>query len=195
MTTMVSGGETGIRTLGARKGTTVFETAPFDRSGTSPLPRRHSAKCRNRNSMPDRAAANGPAEFIKLSRFHRKVTTHCHQRLAKNDSRTNEKASLIVSSLRFTRFGAAAVSVTAIAAGAAAARDQIHIVGSSTVLPCAQSAAAQISGMTGALSPVVESTGGGMKLFCAGFGERHPDITGASRAMKASECELCRSNG
>ena len=31
-----NGGETGIRTLGAREGTTVFETAPFDRSGTSP---------------------------------------------------------------------------------------------------------------------------------------------------------------
>ena len=30
------GGETGIRTLGTRKGTTVFETAPFDHSGTSP---------------------------------------------------------------------------------------------------------------------------------------------------------------
>ena len=36
--TEVSGGETGIRTLGAREGTTVFETAPFDRSGTSPRP-------------------------------------------------------------------------------------------------------------------------------------------------------------
>lgn len=32
----VSGGETGIRTLGPREGTTVFETAPFDHSGTSP---------------------------------------------------------------------------------------------------------------------------------------------------------------
>ena len=30
------GGETGIRTLGARKGTTVFETAPIDHSGISP---------------------------------------------------------------------------------------------------------------------------------------------------------------
>ena len=30
------GGETGIRTLGTREGTTVFETAPFDHSGTSP---------------------------------------------------------------------------------------------------------------------------------------------------------------
>ncbi|MEA2732336.1 MAG: hypothetical protein QOF70_6811, partial [Acetobacteraceae bacterium] len=31
------GGEAGIRTLGTRKGTTVFETAPIDRSGTSPV--------------------------------------------------------------------------------------------------------------------------------------------------------------
>gem|GEM_PF-2946856 len=32
----VGGGETGIRTLGTREGSTVFETAPFDHSGTSP---------------------------------------------------------------------------------------------------------------------------------------------------------------
>ena len=30
-------GETGIRTLGARKGTTVFETAPIVHSGISPM--------------------------------------------------------------------------------------------------------------------------------------------------------------
>ena len=30
------GGEGGIRTLGTRKSSTVFETAPFDHSGTSP---------------------------------------------------------------------------------------------------------------------------------------------------------------
>jgi hypothetical protein len=34
---VLSGGEAGIRTLGTRKGTTVFETAPIDRSGTSPM--------------------------------------------------------------------------------------------------------------------------------------------------------------
>ena len=33
---LVSGGETGIRTLGRLAPTTVFETAPFDHSGTSP---------------------------------------------------------------------------------------------------------------------------------------------------------------
>ena len=31
-----TGGETGIRTLGRRKPTTVFETAAFDHSATSP---------------------------------------------------------------------------------------------------------------------------------------------------------------
>ena len=34
----VNGGEEGIRTLGTLARTTVFETAPFDRSGTSPPP-------------------------------------------------------------------------------------------------------------------------------------------------------------
>ena len=33
---MENGGEGGIRTHGTREGTTVFETAPFDHSGTSP---------------------------------------------------------------------------------------------------------------------------------------------------------------
>lgn len=33
------GGEAGIRTLGTLAGTTVFETAPIDRSGTSPFKR------------------------------------------------------------------------------------------------------------------------------------------------------------
>lgn len=35
------GGETGIRTLGGVTPTTVFETAPFDRSGISPLAGSH----------------------------------------------------------------------------------------------------------------------------------------------------------
>lgn len=36
MISIANGGETGIRTLGGLSPTTVFETAPFDRSGTSP---------------------------------------------------------------------------------------------------------------------------------------------------------------
>jgi phosphate transport system substrate-binding protein len=82
-------------------------------------------------------------------------------------------------------------------AGQAQARDQISIVGSSTVFPYTQAVAEQFSAMTGAPSPVVEGTGtgGGMQIFCGGIGESHPDITGASRAMKASEWALCESNG
>lgn len=79
---------------------------------------------------------------------------------------------------------------------AASARDQIRAVGSSTVYPFATAVAEQF-GKTGGKSPVVESTGtgGGMKLFCAGVGEGHPDIANASRPMKKAEFELCQTNG
>jgi phosphate transport system substrate-binding protein len=84
-----------------------------------------------------------------------------------------------------------------LASGAAEARDQIQIVGSSTVFPYTQAVAENFANMTGNPSPVVESTGtgGGMKIFCEGVGEGTPDITGASRAMKASEYETCMANG
>lgn len=36
LTAFVFSGKTGIRTLGTRKGTTVFETVPIDRSGIFP---------------------------------------------------------------------------------------------------------------------------------------------------------------
>ncbi len=90
---------------------------------------------------------------------------------------------------------AAAASVAM--AGQAHARDQIKIVGSSTVFPYTQAVAEEFANTTGMPAPVVESTGsgGGMQIFCQGIGEAHPDITGASRAMKQSEYELCRENG
>ncbi|MGE0023610.1 MAG: PstS family phosphate ABC transporter substrate-binding protein [Hyphomicrobium sp.] len=80
--------------------------------------------------------------------------------------------------------------------GAAIARDQIRIVGSSTVYPFTTAVAEQF-GKTGGKTPVVESTGtgGGMKLFCAGVGESHPDVANASRAIKKSEFEDCQKNG
>jgi phosphate transport system substrate-binding protein len=87
---------------------------------------------------------------------------------------------------------------TAVGFGCAAeARDQIQIVGSSTVFPYTQAVAERFSMSTGALAPVVESTGtgGGMQIFCEGIGPDFVDITGASRAMKASEWDLCQQNG
>ena len=92
---------------------------------------------------------------------------------------------------------ALAVVATVAVAGAAEARDQIRIVGSSTVYPFATTVAEQFGKTTNFKTPVIESTGsgGGLKLFCAGVGIEHPDITNASRKIKSSEIETCKKNG
>lgn len=79
----------------------------------------------------------------------------------------------------------------------AQARDQIRIVGSSTVYPFITIAAEQFGRGTEFKTPVVESigTGGGFKMFCDGVGAHTPDINNASRAIKSSEVELCAKNG
>lgn len=78
----------------------------------------------------------------------------------------------------------------------ASARDNIQIVGSSTVFPFAAQVAENFTHTTAFASPVVESTGtgGGFKLFCSGLGDAYPDITNASRPIKPSEIELCTAN-
>jgi len=87
------------------------------------------------------------------------------------------------------------IALTAVPAFAA--RDQIRIVGSSTVYPFTTAVAEQFGKSSGMKTPVVESTGtgGGMKLFCAGVGEETPDFTNASRRIKKSEFEDCAKNG
>jgi len=76
-------------------------------------------------------------------------------------------------------------------------RDQIKIVGSSTVYPFSTTVAENFGRSTSFKTPIVESTGsgGGLKLFCSGVGENHPDITNASRRIKSSEVERCAENG
>ena len=76
-------------------------------------------------------------------------------------------------------------------------RDQIKIVGSSTVYPYATVVAEKFGKSGKFKTPVIESTGtgGGMKLFCAGVGVNHPDVTNASRAIKPKEKALCEKNG
>ena len=90
-----------------------------------------------------------------------------------------------------------AVSALAIAASPAFARDQIRIVGSSTVYPFTTAVAEAFGKSSGMKTPVVESTGtgGGFKLFCEGAGEDTPDFTNASRPIKKSEFEACQKNG
>jgi phosphate transport system substrate-binding protein len=91
---------------------------------------------------------------------------------------------------------AALLSAT-LAAGQAMARDYISIVGSSTVYPFATVVAEQFGKTSNFKTPKIESTGsgGGLKLFCAGVGVNHPDITNASRRIKKSEVEKCEANG
>ena len=77
------------------------------------------------------------------------------------------------------------------------ARDQINIVGSSTVYPFSTVVAENFGNKTGIKVPKIESTGsgGGMKLFCKGLGTGHPDITNASRRIKKNEFNQCKENG
>ena len=81
--------------------------------------------------------------------------------------------------------------------GTTNARDQINIVGSSTVYPFSTVVAETFGNKTGIKVPKIESTGsgGGMKLFCKGLGTGHPDITNASRRIKKNEFNQCKENG
>ncbi len=87
--------------------------------------------------------------------------------------------------------------IAAGSAAQAAERDQIRIVGSSTVYPFASYVAEEMGATTEHPTPVIESTGsgGGLKIFCEGDGLDTPDITNASRRMKPSEFERCADNG
>ena len=79
----------------------------------------------------------------------------------------------------------------------AASRDYISIVGSSTVYPFSTVVAEKFGKSSRFKTPKIESTGsgGGMKLFCAGIGVQHPDITNSSRRIKKSEFAQCQNNG
>jgi phosphate transport system substrate-binding protein len=105
--------------------------------------------------------------------------------------------TLKTSALKKVTLISAAIAVTATVSTTAMARDYIEIVGSSTVYPFATVVAENFSKTTDFKAPKVESTGsgGGFKMFCNGVGAGTPDITNASRAIKASEIELCASNG
>ena len=91
----------------------------------------------------------------------------------------------------------AGLLAVAMQAGTAVARDQIQIVGSSTVYPFSTIVAERFGNRGKFKTPVIESTGtgGGMKLFCQGIGAGTPDVSNASRAMKSSEWGNCQANG
>ena len=82
-------------------------------------------------------------------------------------------------------------------APAAQAREQIRVVGSTTVFPFIASVAEQFGREGEFRTPIVEATGtgGGFKTFCGGVGTEFPDISNASRPIKPSETALCNAHG
>lgn len=96
-----------------------------------------------------------------------------------------------------TSVAALVVGALTLAATPAMARDQINIVGSSTVFPFATAVAEKFGNATEFKAPKVESTGsgGGLKLFCKGVGAHTPDIVNTSRRMKKKEWQTCQDAG
>jgi phosphate transport system substrate-binding protein len=90
-----------------------------------------------------------------------------------------------------------AIVVPVLLASPAAAKDQIRIVGSSTIYPFATAVAEAFGKTAGFRAPVVESTGtgGGFKLFCASLDAESPDIALASRRIRPSETANCADHG
>lgn len=77
-------------------------------------------------------------------------------------------------------------------------RQEIRIVGSSTVYPFTTMVAERFAqNFPDRRSPIVESTGtgSGLRLFCNGIGGAFPDIANASRRIKASELASCAEHG
>lgn len=102
-----------------------------------------------------------------------------------------KKADLVTTAI------AVAMLFVPFAATSTHAREYVSIVGSSTVYPFTTVVAERVGRKSGLSTPKVEATGtgGGMKLFCGGIGAKFPDAINASRQIKPSELEACKSNG
>jgi phosphate transport system substrate-binding protein len=99
--------------------------------------------------------------------------------------------------MSFVKLTASTLAIAAVSATAAAARDNVQVAGSSTVLPYASIVAEAFGENFEFPTPVVESGGSsaGLKRFCEGVGENTIDIANASRAIRPNEIEACAANG
>ncbi|UWQ26523.1 substrate-binding domain-containing protein [Leisingera aquaemixtae] len=99
--------------------------------------------------------------------------------------------------MSFVKLTASALAISAVSATAAAARDQVQVAGSSTVLPYASIVAEAFGENFDFPTPVVESGGSsaGLKRFCEGVGENTIDVANASRKIKDKEIATCAENG
>ena len=99
--------------------------------------------------------------------------------------------------MSFVKLSASALAIAAVSATAAAARDQVQVAGSSTVLPYASIVAEAFGENFDFPTPVVESGGSsaGLKRFCEGVGENTIDVANASRKIKEKEIKACAEAG
>ncbi len=99
--------------------------------------------------------------------------------------------------MSFVKLSASALAIAAVSATAAAARDQVQVAGSSTVLPYASIVAEAFGENFDFPTPVVESGGSsaGLKRFCEGVGENTIDVANASRKIKDKEIKACAEAG
>ena len=87
-----------------------------------------------------------------------------------------------------------AAAAVALTATAATARDQVHVAGSSTVLPYASIVAEAFGENFDFPTPIVEGggSGAGRKRMCEGVGLNTIDIANSSSLMKAEQWETCQ---
>ncbi|WP_368183584.1 substrate-binding domain-containing protein [Aestuariibius sp. HNIBRBA575] len=99
--------------------------------------------------------------------------------------------------MSFAKLSVSTLAIAAVTATAAAARDNVQVAGSSTVLPYASIVAEAFGENTDFPTPVVESGGSsaGLARFCEGVGENTIDVANASRAIKDKEIVACAENG
>ena len=99
--------------------------------------------------------------------------------------------------MSFMKLTASTIALAAVSATAAAARDNVQVAGSSTVLPYASIVAEAFGENFDFPTPVVESGGSsaGLKRFCEGVGENTIDIANASRAIREKEIKACAEAG
>jgi len=99
--------------------------------------------------------------------------------------------------MSIVKLTSSALAIAAVSVTAAAARDQVQVAGSSTVLPYASIVAEAFGENFDFPTPVVESGGSsaGLKRFCEGVGENTIDVANASRKIKEKEVKACAENG
>jgi phosphate transport system substrate-binding protein len=99
--------------------------------------------------------------------------------------------------MSYVKLSVSALALTVMSVGVAAARDQVQVTGSSTVLPYATIVAEAFGENFDFPTPVIEGggSGAGRKKMCEGVGENTVDIANSSSRISQSDLDLCAANG